>query len=190
MHGAVVTAGHVLDAMNVLKEQGAEIYVGRCHREVCNVHGLFKFDPKLIARPSVSDLKRNPIAGDFALVEAPKNVAQLGLKVGRVGFSAVSNDVVSSGHYRLVSGKWVFHRTFGICQFGTPPIAGQEHPWGLLLVWRVSVECVRVPTVVCHQGIGRCQHWSSRDRESLDRCGRESYVYFSLFHIQASDVFQ
>ena len=101
VHGAVLTAGHVLDAMNVLKEQGAEIYVGRCHREVCNVHGLFKFHPKLIARPSVSDLKRNPIAGDFALVEAPKNVAQLGLKVGRVRFSAVSNDVVSSGHYRL-----------------------------------------------------------------------------------------
>ena len=67
VHQAILTAGHVLDAMRVLREQGATLYVGKCHRVVVNVNGLYPIDFDLIARPTVADMQRHPIAGDFAL---------------------------------------------------------------------------------------------------------------------------
>eukprot|EP00439_Symbiodinium_sp_Y106_P036529 s2570_g4.t1 len=128
VHDSVMTAGHVYDAMKVLEACGSKLYVGRCYREVCNINNLYPYEPKLIKRPSAADLARNPIAGDFALISAPRNVAQLGLRLGRIGFAANNGDVVHSGHYRQEQGKWVFYRTFGTCQFGTPDILGYQHP--------------------------------------------------------------
>ena len=128
VHDAILTAGHVNDAMLVLKAQGAEIFVGRCERVVCNVNNLYRFEPELVARPSERDLKRNPVTGDFALVRPPKQLAQLSLRVGRVGFSPATSCRVGSGFYKLVAGQWIFHRTFGVCQFGTPEFGGQSHP--------------------------------------------------------------
>ena len=76
VHGAVLTAGHVFDALKVLKAQGAKIYIGRCERVVCNINCLYEYEPELIARPKEVDLRRNPVTGDFALVKPPKQVGE------------------------------------------------------------------------------------------------------------------
>ena len=93
------------------------------------------------------------------LLEQPRNVAQLNIRVGRVGFDSSGAGVVGSGFYRPVEGRWFFYRSMGKMLDDVPEFGDMRHPGLRVVDWGINPKCVWLPrSHVCRRSC-----WYQRD---------------------------